>query len=105
MHLAIDFLPAALRGRAKRRVERLIALFVMVFAVAVMVWGGSRLVWMTLYLGQKSAAMRVPLGYVYLALPIGGVLMVFYAVWHLVRPLEPISLGAADAPERGELAD
>ena len=105
MHLAIDLLPAALHGRARRRLERVIAVFVLAFAVAVMIWGGARLVWMTLYLGQRSAAMRVPLGYVYLALPVGGALMAFYAIGHMVRPAEPIALGATDAPERGERAD
>jgi TRAP-type C4-dicarboxylate transport system permease small subunit len=105
MHLAIDLLPAALHGRARRRLERVIALFVLIFALAVMVWGGSRLVWMTFYLGQKSAAMKLKMGYVYLALPISGALMTFYAIWHMVRPAEPISLGTHDAPVRGERAD
>jgi TRAP-type C4-dicarboxylate transport system permease small subunit len=80
MHLAIDLLPRALHGRARRRLDRIIAMFIIIFAATVLVWGGSRLVWMTLHLGQTSAAMRIPLGYVYLAIPISGVLMIYYAI-------------------------
>jgi len=79
MHLAIDLVPSRLAGPARRRLDAALALAVLAFALAVMVWGGGRLVWMTLVLGQRSAAMGVPLGYVYLALPVSGALMAFYA--------------------------
>jgi len=80
MHLAIDLLPQALHGPARRRLDQLIAMIIILFAVTVLVWGGSRLVWVTLYLGQRSAAMGVPLGYVYAAIPVSGLLMIYYAV-------------------------
>lgn len=77
-HLAIDLLPSRLSGRRKKRLLVLIAALIVVFALAVMVVGGSRLVYVTLYLGQKSSALQVPLGYVYLILPISGLLVVYY---------------------------
>ena len=80
MHLAIDLVPQSLAPAGRARLERVIWCAILLFATAVMIWGGSRLVWMTLYLDQSSAALQVKLGYVYLALPISGVLMVFYAV-------------------------
>lgn len=95
MHLAIDLLPRALGGKGTARLRTITALCVLTFALAVMVWGGGRLVWMTLFLGQKSAAMRIPLGWVYMALPVSGGLMAFYAVCELrgagdrARPDEP----------------
>jgi TRAP-type C4-dicarboxylate transport system permease small subunit len=79
MHLAIDLLPRSLEGAARVRLERWICLAILGFALGAMVWGGSRLVWMTFRLEQLTAAMRIPLGYVYLALPISGLLMSFYA--------------------------
>ena len=84
MHLAIDLLPQALHGQARRRLDQVIAMIVMIFAATVLVWGGSKLVWMTLYLGQNSAAMRIPLGYVYLAVPISGALMIYYTIVQIV---------------------
>ncbi len=80
MHLAIDLLPTKLSGRPRFYVGVMIELCVFVFALAVLVIGGSRLVTLTLTLGQTSAALHVPLGYVYLALPLSGLLMMFYSV-------------------------
>jgi TRAP-type C4-dicarboxylate transport system permease small subunit len=73
-HLAIDLAP---RGRA---FEWIVAASVAAFAVAVLVVGGARLVAATLALGQTSAALRFERGYVYLALPLSGLLILFYTV-------------------------
>ena len=43
-----------------------------------MVVGGVKLVSLSFLLGQTSAALGVPLGVVYLAMPASGVLIVFY---------------------------
>ncbi len=80
MHLAIDLLPTKLSGRPRCYVGLLIEACVFLFALAVLVVGGTNLVALTLTLGQTSAALHVPIGYVYLALPMSGLLMMFYAV-------------------------
>lgn len=100
MHLAIDLLPRSLEGAARRRLERAIAVAVLLFALGVMVWGGSRLVWITLRLEQVSAAMRIPLGHVYLALPISGLLMSFYALADLVAGRTAGSTGPGPIPAK-----
>lgn len=79
MHLAIDLLPQRLTGRRRHALGALIELVVLLFALAVMVFGGVRLVALTLMLEQTSAALGVPLGVVYLALPVSGALIVFYS--------------------------
>jgi TRAP-type C4-dicarboxylate transport system permease small subunit len=55
------------------------------FALFVMVIGGAKLVSLTFLLGQTSAALQVPLGFVYLALPVSGALIVFYIVLFLIE--------------------
>jgi len=80
LHLAIDILPTSLSGRKQRVLNIVIQLAVAAFSFAVMVVGGMRLVWLTLRFDQFSAALGIPLGYVYSALPLSGVLIVFYAV-------------------------
>jgi TRAP-type C4-dicarboxylate transport system permease small subunit len=80
LHLAIDLLPAKLTGRARFYVGVVIEACVFLFALSVLVIGGTQLVTLTLTLGQTSAALHVPLGYVYLVLPLSGLLMMFYAV-------------------------
>ncbi|HUF11232.1 MAG TPA: TRAP transporter small permease [Rhodothermales bacterium] len=79
LHLAIDILPTALSGRKQRALNIVIQIAVAAFSFAVMVVGGMRLVWLTLRFDQVSAALGIPLGYVYSALPLSGVLIVFYA--------------------------
>lgn len=84
LHLAVDLLPTRLRGGARRRLERVIDACVLLVAVAILGIGGSRLVWVTLVLGQDSPALGIPLGWVYLALPLSGVLIAVYAGFDLV---------------------
>ena len=91
MHLAVDLLPSQLEGRSKSYLDIFIYFIVIVFAVAVMIYGGSRLVAITLYLGQTAAALQMPLGYVYLILPISGFLIAFYAFLHLMDELRVLS--------------
>lgn len=86
-HLALDLITAHLQGGRKRASEIFIQLVVQLFGLGVMVGGGGRLVWIQLSLGQQSAAMQVKLGYVYLAVPIAGVFVVFYSLLYLVEAL------------------
>ncbi|HOM99310.1 MAG TPA: TRAP transporter small permease [Acidobacteriota bacterium] len=79
VHLSIDLVPTRLPGRHRLRLELLIELLVFLFAVSVLVVGGARLVSMTLFLGQVSAALQVKLGYVYLAIPLSGCVIAFFS--------------------------
>lgn len=79
MHLAIDL--AARRFVALRQPIQWVSRSICAaFAAAVLGAGGWHLVMLTLELGQTSPALGWQLGYVYLALPVAGVLMVFYAL-------------------------
>ena len=79
LHLAIDLLPTKLTGRAAVGLNLAIEGVVFLFGLVVMVIGGARLVGLTLLLGQTSAALQLPLGYVYLVLPLSGLIVMFYA--------------------------
>jgi TRAP-type C4-dicarboxylate transport system permease small subunit len=98
LHLSIDLLPTRLTGRAHHLLMVLIELTVMVFAVAVLVVGGARLVGLTLLMGQTSAAMQVPLGVVYSVLPLSGILIAFYTLVFIGDHLKALRAphGAAD---------
>ncbi len=87
MHLAVDLLPRKLTGRSATNLAVVIQAFTLLFALAVLVGGGSRLVWTMLYLGQTSAGLQIPLGYVYLVVPISGVLITFYGACDLTETL------------------
>ena len=88
-HLAVDLLPSRVAGAAARRLAIAVQLCVALFAGLVLVGGGGRLVALGFSLGQTSAALGLPLGAVYLALPAAGVLVLFYAVAEIATPREP----------------
>lgn len=85
-HLAIDLLPSRLSGKKKKYLEIIIHSLVLLFSLTVLVIGGIRLVYVTLALDQISAALGVPLGYVYLALPLSGLFMIYYSMLDIFVP-------------------
>ena len=101
MHLALDLLPTKLTGRRKRYLGIVIEGCTLVFACFVLVIGGARLVWVTLYLGQTSAALQLPIGYVYVVVPLSGLLIMFYAAYEMgeqIRALRGTASGASSPP-------
>lgn len=79
-HLAIDLLLQKMHGAKRRRLQILINAIVGLFALFVMVVGGVWLVYTRFYLGVRSAALELPLGYVYLIVPVSGILIIYYAI-------------------------
>ena len=79
-HLGIDVLVRRLRKDRQRTMRHAAYLVVIVFSLVTLVFGGSWLVYVTLDLNQLSAAFQVPIGYVYLVLPLSGLLMTYYSV-------------------------
>jgi TRAP-type C4-dicarboxylate transport system permease small subunit len=79
LHLSMDLLTQRLASKNRARLDLLIQLFVIVFATSVLIIGGSRLVDLTLAMGQTSAALQIKRGYVYVALPFSGAVIIFYS--------------------------
>ncbi len=79
MHLGIDLLAQSLEGPKAFVLDVVINIAVAVFAIAVMVVGGSMLVSMTWELNQISPALGIPMATVYAVVPLSGVLIVLYA--------------------------
>nr|WP_299385871.1 TRAP transporter small permease [Allomuricauda sp.] len=86
MHVAIDVLPQKLNEAAQRRLSILVKVLVALFALFAMVIGGSRLVYITYVLDQLSPALQLPLAYVYLVIPISGLLIMYYKLTDILNP-------------------
>jgi TRAP-type C4-dicarboxylate transport system permease small subunit len=74
IHFRVDMLLSRLPRRA--------AVGLGLFAVAVMIWFELVLIWFgskvtMLNMEQQSTSLEFPMGYVYVAIPIGGLLMLF----------------------------
>jgi TRAP-type C4-dicarboxylate transport system permease small subunit len=91
MHLAIDVVLQTLKDKKRVGAEIVIQAFIFLFSLFVMVVGGMRLVAITLTLNQISAALRIKLGYVYFALPLSGLLIMFYASVFIIERLQALS--------------
>jgi len=85
MHLAIDYLLNKSKPKVKGILEYVINISIFLFALFVMVIGGVNLVSLTLYLKQISAALQIQLGYVYIVLPLSGLLIMFYTAVDIVQ--------------------
>jgi len=79
-HLAIDILIQRSSPKRKLRLEIIISIVVILFAVSVLIVGGIWLVYTRFYLSVKSAALGMPLGFVYLVLPLSGLLIAYFDI-------------------------
>ena len=87
-HLGVDVITRKLTGTSRRAAHYFIYVMIIAFAGIVFVYGGSRLVYVTLILEQLSPALRLPIGAVYMIIPLSGLLMVFYAIAALGEPFQ-----------------
>ncbi|PJG85203.1 TRAP transporter small permease [Conservatibacter flavescens] len=83
-HLAIDLFTHNLTKKKKYLSNILINICIFSFSLGVMVFGGYTLVSNVYQSGQISPSMQLPMAYVYLALPLSGVLMMFYSLLFLI---------------------
>ncbi len=81
-HIALDLIPGMLKGKAKIWLNILIEGINIVFDV-VLVYYGWKLTLVNM--AQRSAALRIPYGYVYAAIPVGAALMGVFSVLRIVR--------------------
>jgi TRAP-type C4-dicarboxylate transport system permease small subunit len=84
-HLGIDIFTIRMSKEKRYIWEFVIYSIVILFSLLVLIWGGIRLVNITLYLNQISAALRIKMGYVYTILPITGALMILYSIYFMVE--------------------
>ncbi len=77
-HIAITLFPDSLEEAKVARLNRFIDVLVLLFAVAVMIIGGGYYVWLTFSLGQTAPALGLPVGIVYLAVPLAGLFITFF---------------------------
>jgi len=79
-HLGIDILSTKLQGKQKELLIVLIYLLVILFAALIMVIGGIKLVALTFSLDQISASLGIRMGYIYLVIPLSGLVMIIYSL-------------------------
>ncbi len=84
-HLGIDLLANRLAGIGRQRLHTAVHIVCLLFAASVLIIGGGSLVSMTWELKQYSAAMGLPIAYVYAVIPASGALIGLFAADSIVR--------------------
>ena len=87
-HLAIDIVSLWLEGKSLRNVRIVVFLIIGAFVSIVMIYGGWQLMMKTLASGQVTPALRIPMGYVYGAIPFSGATMLFYCIALIIELFE-----------------
>src|SRR5699024_10847851 len=85
MHVAIDYLPSKLSEKPRKRLETVVHIIVLLFALFALVVGGIRLVHISFTLGQTTAALGMPLAVVYMVIPLSGLLIIYYKLADLLK--------------------
>ncbi len=97
-HLAIDLFTSLEPGTPKRILALLQATAVLIF-VAILIIGGLRLGLQTVAKGQVTPTLRLPMGYVYMIVPLTGGLMLLYCIDIFRTALGPRAAGPNDKEE------
>lgn len=90
-HLAIDLLLQKSSPTNKKHLLRFINVCIALFALSVMIIGGSWLVITRFQFDVNSAALQIPLGYIYLVLPLSGFITLYYSIIFIVEPAEELN--------------
>ena len=72
LHVAIDILHSQLSLSSQKTMQKVIFSIVILATFLIFIIGGSRLVYLSYLLGQKSAALQIPLYLVYVCVPLSG---------------------------------
>ena len=83
-HLAIDLLIQRSGPERRTRLLFIVDLSIALFAMFVMIIGGMWLVITRFQFEVSSAALQLPLGYVYMVVPVSGLLMFYYSLHFLI---------------------
>ena len=100
-HLGVDYLVKKLDPAAQRLMTVVVQLLIILFAGSVMVYGGYILVSRALASGQVSPALGLRFGYVYLAVPLSGVFIIFFALEQMIRAVLGLTPVAEQSDEKG----
>ena len=88
-HMAMTFLFDKLSEKNQIKVRIFFELVIMAFAVFILVFGGYNM--SKLSMGQLSSSLQIPMGYVYLGLPLSGFTTVIYNILNISDIVKELS--------------
>ena len=77
-HMRMGFLADKLSGKNLTILNVVIEIITIAFALIVMVYGGISIT--SLSMTQKTASLGIPMGYIYIVIPITGIVIAVYGI-------------------------
>ena len=84
-HVALDLLLRKVGPRARQIISIINNILLIVLAIAIF-WSGYKMSGMAMR--QISSAMKLSMGYIYLVIPISGLLMLYYVCQQMIKDLK-----------------
>lgn len=96
-HMRMGFLADKVTGTARKVLETVIELLVILTVGSIMVYGGFSI--MNLTMTQVTASLGIPMGIIYAILPVSGILIVVYGVMNIIDLWNDAEQERQEAPE------
>jgi TRAP-type C4-dicarboxylate transport system permease small subunit len=100
-HISVDVMLVILKGKARIVLSLIANIIFLVFSLIVVRYG-SDIALKLLAFGQKSPALHIPMGIVYMASPIGMGLAAIRLIQNITRQIKAL-MGKIDAEKEAEL--
>lgn len=84
-HLAIDLIANKLTPKGRKIRDTIVHGLIILFALVVLIIGGSNLSFIAFHLNQISSALQLQVGYVYLVLPVSGAFIIYYSIMDMIE--------------------
>lgn len=93
-HMAIEFFVSKYSVRTKTILDMVVEIAIFLFASIVLTYGGGFIAMNAM--SQTDSALSIPMGIVYLALPVGGVLSMFYSFCNIAQDVKKLKTMKAE---------
>lgn len=81
-HMAMTFFTEKFSESVQHKLAILSEVIIIIFSIAVLLYGGINITMLTM--NQVSAALGIPMGYVYVVLPLSGALIIYYSIVNII---------------------
>ncbi|WP_163538698.1 TRAP transporter small permease [Gracilibacillus sp. YIM 98692] len=99
-HIAFTIISDRFKGSKKLGLEIFIQAIFLIFSLVVMLFGGGKAISLTM--AQMSPSLGIPMGLVYLSLPVSGILITFYSCYNLVEVIKEKKAPVTEDKEEDE---
>ena len=82
-HMRLSYFADKVKGKNATVLAIVSEVVILIFTVLVLIWGGISIVNLTMT--QVTAALAIPMGYVYSVMPISGILIAIYCVINIAN--------------------